>query len=77
MIMHKALHSRDRSIGPVSRVFANGTGGRSSVPGRVISKTQKMVLNAPLLDIQHYKVGIKGKEEQSSERSSPLSYTSV
>ena len=28
-----------------------------------------MVLDAALLNIQHYKVWIKGKEEQSSERS--------
>ena len=38
------------------RVFANGG---------VISKTQKMVLDASLLNTQHYKVQIKGKVEQS------------
>ena len=42
----------------MSRVFANGPGDR----GRVIPKTQKMVLNAALLNTQHYKVEIKGKE---------------
>ena len=41
-----------------------------SIPGRVIPKTQKMVLDASLLNIQQYKVGIKGKVEQSRERSS-------
>ena len=58
-------------------VFANGPGDRGSIPGGVIPKTQKMVLDAPLLNTQHYKVGIKGKVEQSRERSSTLSYTSV
>ena len=36
-----------------------------------------MVLDATLLNIQHYKVRIKGKVEQLRERSSTLSYTSV
>ena len=35
-----------------------------------------MVLNASLLNIQHYKVRIKSKVEQSKERSSDLPYTS-
>ena len=30
-------------------VFANGLGDRGSIPGRVIPKTQKMVLDATLL----------------------------
>ena len=34
---------------------------QSSIPGRVIPKTQKMVLNATLFNTQHYKVRIKGK----------------
>ena len=45
--------------------------------GRVISKTQKMVLDAILPDTQHYKVQIKDKVEQSREKSSALSYTLV
>ena len=48
-----------------------------SIPGRVIPKTQKMVLNAALLNTQHYKVRIKDKVEQSRERSSALLYTYV
>ena len=64
-------------IGLVSRVFANAPGGRGSISGRVISKTQKMVLDATLLNTQHYKVRIKGKMEQSREQSSALTYTSV
>ena len=58
-------------------VFANGPGDRGSIPGRVIPKTQKMVLDASLLNSQNYKVGIKGKVEQSRERSSALSNTMV
>ena len=34
-----------------------------------------MVLDAALLYIKHYKVRIKGKVEQSRERSTALSYT--
>ena len=64
------------TIGPMSRVFANGLGDQGSIPGRVIPKTQKMLLDSALLNIQHYKVRIKGKEEQSRERSSVLPYTS-
>ena len=53
----------------MSRVFANGPGGRGSIPSRVIPKTQKMVLDAAWLNTQHYKVRIKGKVEHSTERS--------
>ena len=59
------------------KVFTNGPGGLGSIPGRVIPKTQKMALDASLLDTQYYKVQIKGKVEQSRERSSALSYTLV
>ena len=61
----------------MSRVFANGPGDQGSIPGRIIPKTQKMVLDAALLNTQHYKVQIKVKGEQSRERSSNLPYTSV
>ena len=54
-------------IGLAVRVFANGPGDLGSIPGRVIPKTQKMVLDASLLNTQHYKVRIKGKVEQSWE----------
>ena len=47
---------------------------RDSIPGRVIPKTQKMVLDDPLLNIEHYTVWIKGKVEQIRERSSALDY---
>ena len=58
-------------IGLAVRVFANGPGDLGSIPGRVIPKTQKMVLDASLLNTQHYKVRIKGKVEQSRERVVP------
>ena len=61
----------------MSRVFANGPANWGSIPGHIIPKTQKMVLDATLLNTQHYKVQIKGKVEQSNERSSALPYTSV
>ena len=64
-------------IGLMSRVFANGPGDRGSIPGRVVPKTQKMVLDATLLKTQHYKVRIKGKVDQSRERSGAIPYTSV
>ena len=41
---------------PNGRVFANGPGDQGSIPGRVIPKIQKMVLDAALLNTQHYKV---------------------
>ena len=62
---------------PSGRVFANGPVDWSSIPGRVMSKTQKMILDNSLLNTQHYKVRFKGKVEQSRERSSALLYTSV
>ena len=59
------------------RVFANGPGDLGSIPGRVLPKTQKMVLDASLLNTQHYKVRIKSRVEQSRERISALPYTLV
>ena len=61
----------------MGRVFANGTGDLGSVPGRVIPKTFKMALDTPLLNTQQYKVRIKGKVEQFTEKSCDLPYTSV
>ena len=58
-------------------VFANAPGDLGSIPGRVIQKTLKMVLDTSLLNAQQYKVSIKGKLEQSRERSSALPYTTV
>ena len=57
--------------------FANDPGDRGSIPGQVIPKTLKMVLDTTLLNTQHYKVRIKGAVEQSRVRSSALRLTSV
>ena len=38
------------------RVFANGPGDQGSISSQVRQKTQKMVLDAFLLNIQLYKV---------------------
>ena len=59
------------------RVFANGPVDLSSIPGLVIPKIKKMVFDAPLLNTQHYKVQIKGKVEQSRDRSNALPYALV
>ena len=64
-------------IGLMSKVFANSLGDWGSIPSRVLPKTQKMVLDAVLLNAQHYKVRIKGKLEQSREWSSTLPYSLV
>ena len=51
----------------MSRVFANGPGDQGSIPAQDLPKTQKMLLDAPLFNTQHYKVRIKGKVEQSKK----------
>ena len=71
------LYTYEPDIGLVGKVFANGPGDLGSIPGRVIPKTLKMVLCASLLNTQQYKVRIKGKVEQSRERSSAILYTSL
>ena len=59
----------------MGRVCANGLEDLGSIPGHVIPKTLKMVLDTALLNTQQYKVQFKGKMEQSKERSSALPYT--
>ena len=48
-------------FGIIVRVFGNGLGDWGSIPGQELPKTQKMVLDAFLLNTQYYKVWIKGK----------------
>ena len=67
----------NRLIGPASKVLANSPGDLGSILGRVIRKTLKMVLDISLLNTQQQKVRIKGKVEQSRQRSSAFPYTSV
>ena len=69
--LHKYKQNENFDIGLAVRVFANGPGDLGSIPGRVIPKTQKMVLDASLLNTQHYKVRIKGKVGQSREGVAP------
>ena len=45
----------------VGRVFVNGPGDLASIPGHVIPKILKMVIDNSLLNTQHYKICIKGK----------------
>ena len=40
----------------MGRVFANGPEDRGSISGQVIPKSQKILLDASLLNIQHQKV---------------------
>ena len=61
----------------MSREFANDPWDRNSIPGRVIPKTQKIVLDSPLLNTQQYKLGIKGKVDQVKEWRSALPNSSV
>ena len=63
--------------GRVGREFINGLGDLGLIPVRIIPKTLKMVLDASVLNTQQYKVCIKGKVEQSRERSSALPYPLV
>ena len=49
-------------------MFASGPGDQDLIPGQVITKTQKMVLDALLLNSQQCKEGIKGKVVQSSKK---------
>ena len=61
----------------MSRVFGNGPADKGTIPGQVIPKTQKMVIDAALLSTRYYKVRIQGKVEQFRKWSSPLPYTAV
>ena len=52
-----------KRCGLAGRVFANGPADLGLIPGRVIPKTLKIVLDTFLLNTQQYKVRIKGKVE--------------
>ena len=57
-------------------MFANGPGDQDFNPDWFIHKTQKIVLDTSLVNNQHYKLRIKGKVEQSREKSCGLPYSS-
>ena len=50
----------------------NGPGVRSSIPGQVIPKTQKMVHNSSLLNTQNYKIQIKSKWSNAGKGAAPF-----
>ena len=56
---------------PRVRVFANGPGDLVQSQVESYQRLKKMVLDASLLNTQHYKVRIKGKVEQSREGVAP------
>ena len=49
----------------MGKVYVKCPGDRVSIPGRVILKTWKLVLGTSLLNTQHYKVLIQGRESCS------------
>ena len=53
-------------------MFDNGPWDLRSIPGRIIPKTLKMVLDTSLLNTQQYKVRIKRKVEKSGEKVAPF-----
>ena len=58
-------------------MFTNGPGDLDSIPGHVIPKTLKIVLDTSLLNTKQYKVRIEGQVEQTKEKRSALPYSSV
>ena len=58
-------------FGLVGRAFAHGPGDLGSIPGCVIPKSLKMVLDTSLLNPQQLKVRIKGKVEQPGKGVAP------
>ena len=70
-----AITNSNGKSGLMSRVFVNDPEDQGSVAGGVIPKTQKIVLDAALLNTQHYKISVKGKVEQYKEWSSALHTT--
>ena len=80
LLLAKFMHSQLFNIANnylLSIPFTNGPEDLGSILSRVIPKTFKMVFDTSLLNTQQYKVCIKGKVEQSKERSNVLPYTSV
>ncbi len=65
-ILFRQFFPKIPDIGIMVRVLANDPGDQGSIPGQVIPKSQKMILDAALLNTQHYKVQIKGSVDQSS-----------
>ena len=64
----------NRDIGPAVRVFANGPGDLGSIPGRVIPKTLKMVLDT--LSIIRYGSRVKWSNPGNGVAPSPTPWCS-
>ena len=70
-----SLDKSSTSLWYISLLMVRETRVQSQVES--YQRRKKMVLDTSLLNTQYYKVRIKGKVEQSRERSSALPYTSV
>ena len=68
---YNCFQTNDRSIDIMVRVFINVPGNRGSILGRVIPKTQKMVLDASSLYTQYYSVRIKHEYSNSGKGIAP------
>ena len=64
-IFHRRIYHGTYSASEpkITKVGLMNPEDRGSIPGRVIPKTQKMLLDAASLNTQHYKVRIKDKVE--------------
>ena len=69
--MYKFIFLVLRGIGLMSRVFANGPGDQGSVPGRVIPKTQKTVLDTICLTLSTIIQGSRVKRSNPGKGVAP------
>ena len=67
-----SIYVYKEGIGLMSIGFANSSGDRDSIVGRVISKTQKMVIDAALLSTERYKVRSRIKWSNPRNQQCPL-----
>ena len=74
--MHTVIWYIKWPIGIMVTVFTIGAEDEVSILGQVIPKTQKMVLDASLVNTQHYKVWVKGKWSNSRKGVLPTSHSS-
>ena len=75
LIVHKVIYIKNSylNIGIMSRVFTNGPKDRGSIPGQVIPKTQKMVLDAAFLTLSIIWYWSKVKWSNQANRVAPSS----
>ena len=69
--IHTRAYMYAHMIGIMVRVSANHPRNQGSIPGWFIAKTQKMVLEASLLNFQNYKVRFNGKWNNLRKRVAP------